>query len=66
MASDMREVRLPADLCEAAEKRFGERFGGLEAFLITALKELLRDEAGQMDRDEQRMIEERLKDLGYI
>jgi len=30
------------------------------------LRELLRDESTQMDQAEQRVIEQRLKDLGYI
>lgn len=65
MPDQMRELKLPADLCELAEKKFGERAGGLEPFLISVLKELLRDDAEQMDRKEQQLIEQRLKDLGY-
>jgi hypothetical protein len=38
----------------------------LEQFLTFVLQELLRDDAAQMDQAEQRIIEERLKDLGYI
>jgi hypothetical protein len=66
MSDNMREVRLPAELCQAAEQRYGARFGGLKQFLTLVLQELLRDEAAQMDQAEQRIIEERLKDLGYI
>jgi hypothetical protein len=67
MTSDeLRELRLPAELCKSAEQRFGARFGGLEQFLTFVLQELLRDDAAQMDQAEQRIIEERLKDLGYI
>jgi hypothetical protein len=66
MPDDMREVRLSAELCQAAEQRFGERFGNLEQFLTFVLKQLMRDDAAQMDQAEQRIIEERLKDLGYI
>jgi hypothetical protein len=66
MSNGMREVQLPAELCKTAEERFGARFGSLEQFLTFVLQELLRDDAAQMDQAEQRIIEERLKDLGYI
>jgi hypothetical protein len=61
-----REVGLSVSLCEAAEAKFGSRFGGLELFLDFVLQELVRDDAAQMDQDEQRVVEQRLKDLGYI
>jgi hypothetical protein len=66
MPDSMRQISLPSELCQAAEQRFGTRFGGLEQFLTFVLQELLRDVAAQMDRAEQRIIEERLRDLGYI
>lgn len=66
MSSDVREVRLPAQLCIDAERRFGARFGGVEELLVQVLQELLRDKAAQMDEGERRVIEQRLKDLGYI
>jgi hypothetical protein len=66
MSNGMREVQLPAELCKTAEERFGARFGSLEQFLTFVLQELLRDDAAQMDQAEQRIIEERLKDLGYL
>jgi hypothetical protein len=66
MPESMREVHLPLGLCEAAEQRFSARFGNLEEFLIFVLRELVRDDAAHMDHEEQRIVEERLKDLGYI
>jgi hypothetical protein len=66
MPDSMRQISLPSELCQAAEQRFAARFGGLEQFLTFVLQELLRDVAAQMDRAEQRIIEERLRDLGYI
>jgi hypothetical protein len=66
MSSDVREVRLPAELCSEAERRFAARFGTLEELLVHVLQELLRDKAAQMDEGERRVIEQRLKDLGYI
>jgi len=66
MLENRREVSLPAPLCEAAEQRFAERFGNVEELLTFVLQKLLRDDTSQMDRAEQRLIEERLRDLGYI
>jgi hypothetical protein len=66
MSSDLREVSLPAELCNDAERRFAARFGTLEELLVRVLQELLRDKAAQMDESERRVIEQRLKDLGYI
>jgi hypothetical protein len=66
MMTDLREVKLPTELCQKAEQLYGKRFGSLEQFLIFALQELTRDDATQSDQAEQKIIEERLKDLGYI
>jgi hypothetical protein len=66
MSNSMREVQLPAELCLTAEERYGARFGNVEQLLTFVLQELLRDDAAQMDQAEQRIIEERLKDLGYL
>jgi hypothetical protein len=61
-----REVRLADDLCAAVEKKFGQQFGNLEEFLEFILRELLRDEASELDKQEQRIVEERLRELGYL
>lgn len=61
-----REVRLPSDLCAAAEQKFGEQFGSLEELLAFVLRELLRDEGAQFDQQEERLVEERLRELGYL
>ncbi len=66
MSSELRDIRLPAELCNDAEKRFAARFSSVEELLVFVLQELLRDQATQMDQAEQRVIEQRLKDLGYI
>jgi hypothetical protein len=62
----MREVRLPAELCAAAEEKFSQKFGTLEELVTFILRDLSRDEALQLDHAEQRIIEERLRELGYI
>jgi len=66
MSVEWRDLRLPADICAAAEERFGQYFGSLEDLLGFVLRELLRDEARQLDQSEQRIVEERLRELGYI
>jgi len=66
MSVEWRELRLPADICAVAEERFGQSFGCLEDLLAFVLRELLRDEARQLDQSEQRIVEERLRELGYI
>ena len=64
--NEMREVRLPAELCAAAEKKFAKKFGSVEELLTFILRDLSRDEALQLDHAEQRIIEERLRELGYM
>jgi NH3-dependent NAD+ synthetase len=66
MPGEMRDLRLPSDLCQSAEEKYGNRFGTLEQLLTHVLEQLLRDDAKKIDQEEQRIIEERLKDLGYI
>jgi hypothetical protein len=61
-----RDVRLPADLCAAAEQKFGQRFASIEELLAFVLRELLRDETAQFDQQEQGLVEERLRELGYL
>jgi len=64
--TEMREVRLPADLCAAAEKKFGDKFGSLEELLSFILQDLLRDDTSQADQAEQQLVEDRLRELGYL
>jgi hypothetical protein len=63
---DLRSINLPADLCNAAESRFASRFGSLEELVIFILREVTEDTAARYDEAERRLVEERLKDLGYI
>lgn len=66
MAGEFREVRLPAELCQDAERKYGQRFGSLEGFLTHVLQQLVAEEATRMDQADQAVIEARLKDLGYL
>jgi hypothetical protein len=64
--SEIRAVNLTADLCAQAEQRFGAKFGSVEQLLEFVLRDLLRDDASRADEHEQRLIEQRLRDLGYL
>jgi len=64
--SQARSVQLSEDLCAAAEKKFAGKFASLEELLTFTLRQLLSDRAEQADADEQRMLEQRLRDLGYL
>jgi hypothetical protein len=64
--TETRTVQLPADLCAAAEKKFGQTFTSLEDLLVFVLRDLTRDEASQFDEAEQRLLEQRLRELGYL
>lgn len=66
MTNPTREVHLPEELCQAAEVRFGLRFGSMDELLTFVLKELTRNDSLQLEQREQRIIEERLRGLGYI
>jgi hypothetical protein len=64
--SDRREVSLPADLCAKAEKKFAQTFGSVEELLVFVLRDLLREDVDRLDLAEQQLVEERLRELGYL
>jgi hypothetical protein len=66
MTAGLRQVSLPEDLCSAAEELYGKRFPSLEELIVFLLEEVTRQDAIGLDQEEQRLIEERLKDLGYM
>jgi hypothetical protein len=66
MKSEMRGVNLPANLCDTAEHKFRQRFANIDELLVFVLRELVRDDAARLDEAERRMVEERLRDLGYV
>lgn len=61
-----RQISLPEELCASAQQQFGARFETLEAFLEFVLRELVRNDAEALDKSEQAVLEQRLRDLGYI
>lgn len=64
--SELRTLQLPEGLCAAVERRYAARFSSVEELLSFAMEELLRHDTAEQDLKEQRMIEQRLKDLGYV
>jgi hypothetical protein len=61
-----RTVNLPEDLCAAAEKVAAGNFESVEALITFLLQEIVKDDGSKFDLAEEQMIEQRLKDLGYI
>jgi hypothetical protein len=66
MTTSLRQVALPADLCHEVEQAWGKRFPDLEDLIVFLLREITRPEPMLLDRQEQRVLEERLRDLGYL
>jgi hypothetical protein len=64
--SELREIRLPSDLCAAAEEKFGSAFRSVDELVVFLLQELIRRDSADMDRADQAVVEERLRALGYI
>jgi len=64
--SASRQVQLSEDLCSAAEKKFAAHFHSVDELLEFVLRDLVQDSAAAADENEQRIVEERLRELGYI
>ena len=61
-----RNICLPEELCRAAEHEFGQRFQSIDEMITELLRELLRDDAARMDKQELEVIEQRLRSMGYV
>jgi hypothetical protein len=62
-----RDVQLPAQLFEATERLIaGTRFKTVEEFVCFVLQELTAANGTQLDERERKVIEERLRNLGYL
>ena len=66
IVTQKRNVQLSADLCELAETRYQSTFGSIEQLLESVLSELLRDDAAKLTQAETQLVEQRLRDLGYL
>ena len=64
---NVREVLIPADLYAAAENKFAESFRTVDELVAFVLQELVNDtDSTILDRADQALVEQRLKDLGYM
>jgi hypothetical protein len=61
-----RTVELPEELCARLEKEFGKSFASFEDLLVYVMKTLTSEQALQMDEAEEKILEQRLRDLGYM
>jgi hypothetical protein len=61
-----RTISLPEELCVEAEKWMTGRFDNLEALLSFLLQEIVKNDASKLDQAEEEIVEQRLRDLGYI
>jgi hypothetical protein len=64
--TELRTIQLPAHLCAEVEIRYGAHFDRVEDLLAVVLQELLRNGTLKLDQAEEQIVEERLRDLGYI
>lgn len=64
--NECRTVRLPEELCEQAERWMGSRFESVESLITFVLQEIIKDDGSKMDQQEEEMVQQRLRDLGYI
>lgn len=66
MSSQKRTVELPEELCAQIEKEFGKSFASFEDLLVFVMQNLTQGQAAQMDEAERKILERRLRDLGYL
>lgn len=66
METEHRLIAVPAGLCAEAEEKFAGKFADLPELVTFMLTQLLRGGAEQLDAQEQKIIEDRLRDLGYL
>jgi hypothetical protein len=59
-------VKVPEELCQQAENWLKGRFDNIETLIAFVLQELMRADTGKLDQQEEEMIQQRLRDLGYI
>ena len=64
--SESREIKLPADLHAAAEKKFAATFRTVDELVTFVVRELVQRDTTDLDQADQAVVERRLKDLGYM
>ena len=66
LTTQNRTLSLPEDVCAEAEKWMAGRYENLEELLIFLLNEIVKNDAKKFDQVEEEIVEQRLRDLGYI
>lgn len=66
MSGARRTVELPDEVCARLEESFGKPFATFEELLVYVMQELTRAQAAKMDEAEKKILEQRLRDLGYL
>jgi len=66
MTSSWRSAEISEPMSRAAQTRFSPRFSSLTELVNFVLRELLDDTALKMDEADECIIQQRLRDLGYI
>ena len=66
IVSRYRSLQIPEELCAQAERWLRGRFNNLEDLVAFALEEIIKEESAKLDQQEEEMVQQRLKDLGYI
>jgi hypothetical protein len=61
-----RQVSLPEELCARLEREFGKPFASFEDLLVFVMQKLTQEQAGEMDEADRKILEQRLRDLGYM
>ena len=64
--TEYRNVRLPEDLCAQAEAWLTGRFDNLETLIDFLLREVMKDDSAKLDQAEEELVQQRLRELGYI
>ena len=59
-------MQLPEELCVKAESWLKGRFDSMEGLLGFLLEEIIKDEGAKLDQREEEIVQQRLRDLGYI
>jgi len=66
MTKEWRDVRLPVELCEAAERQYADQYSSLQELLTFMLRYVTREDVERMNNAELELVQQRLKDLGYV
>jgi len=66
LSDQYRTIRISEELCKQAESWLKGRFESLDALITFALQEITKDDGSNLDQAEEELIQQRLRDLGYI